>query len=269
MTANTDLTSTGNAPARVEPKPEAKLMNSLVSTATAREITQNELSDEVYMSLISLQENLTIDVAATASTVTQVMAHHGKPTVLKLVCAILKLFNDGLNTSLRMDSRQLFEYAILWCGEFPHDTVKDLILCLKRVKAGRYGPIFNRIDGTVVSDFFRKYLAEKAEWGEQQNRLFVSEQVKKSNVLLESLTDKQKQQLRDLSKRPELREFLKEPLVASDKSYTDWLKAHAHDVEFEVLEDVRKRAPTDEIIDIVESEINRRFRLIEPPDQAA
>ena len=244
-------------------------MNSLGSTATAREITQNELSDEVYMSLISLQENLTLDVAATASTVTQVMAHHGKPTVLKLICAILKLFNDGLNTSQKMDSRQLFEYAILWCGEFPHDTVKDLILCLKRIKAGRYGPIFNRIDGTVISDFFRKYLLEKADWGEAQNRKFISEQVKSENILLASLTDAQKQQLRNLSKRPDLREFLQAPLVASNKSYTEWLKQNAETIEFEVLEDVRKKAPTEEIIDIVETEINRRYQLLEPPDEPA
>ena len=136
-----------------------------------------QLPERAYLELITLQKVTTIDIAATAPTVTQVNKVIGEPTTLKIICAVLRLFNDSLNTSLAMSDRQLFEYATIWADEFPQDTVKDLVLCLKRAKAGRYGPIYNRVDGSVISTFFRAYLEEKAAWGEAQNQAYISQRV--------------------------------------------------------------------------------------------
>ncbi|AUD00972.1 hypothetical protein [Spirosoma pollinicola] len=237
-------------------------MNSLKNTSALKLSEAQSLSEESYMALIALQETITLSTAATASTVQQVIGFHGKPTVLKLVCAILKLFNDGLNTSLRMDARQLFEYALVWCGEFENETLKDLILCLKRVKAGRYGPIFNRIDGTVVSDFFQKYLAEKAQWGEDQNRQYKSDMIQAGNNLLGSLGQEKVKEIKLFIQRAKLQRTpdISTP-VSSDKQFSAYLLEHAEDIEFEILDDLEKRAKAQNIPDvlaIVEAEKARR-----------
>ncbi|MVM33627.1 hypothetical protein GO755_26550 [Spirosoma sp. HMF4905] len=269
--ANRNLQTTGNQGiAKAQPKPERELMDSLKGTSALKLSEAKELSEESYMSLIALQESVTIEKAATASTVQQVIGFHGKPTVLKLVCAILKLFNDGLNTSLRMDARQLFEYALVWCGEFPNETVKDLILCLKRVKAGRYGPIFNRIDGTVVSDFFRKYLLEKAEWGEEQNRKFKSDMIQTGNSLLASLGQEKIKEIKLFIQRAKLHKTpeITTP-ISSDKNFAKYLAENAEDIEFEILEDLERRSKAQNIPDvlaIVETEKARRNQVEEPVD---
>ncbi|GAB4023342.1 hypothetical protein GCM10028808_73500 [Spirosoma migulaei] len=215
------------------------------------------------MFLLQLQRSLTIEVAATSPTVTQVIAYQGEETTTKVVAAVLKLFNDGLNTSLQMTPRQLFEYAMIWIESFPNETVKDLILCMKRVKAGRYGPIFNRVDGTVVSDFFRKYLLEKAEWGEAENKKYVSEQVKKGLPVLSILDDKQKRAIEMLTLKGKALKTPEITPLSSDRHYSDYLAKNAEDIEFEILEDVEKRAKAQnipEVLEIVVAEKNRRIQ---------
>lgn len=245
-------------------------MNSLNSISALELSRQTELGEATYISLVALQKTLTMEVAATASTVTQVIAVHGEPTATKLVCAILKLFNDGLNTTLQMTSRQLFEYAQVWLDEFPHDTIKDLVLCLKRVKAGRYGPIFNRVDGTVVSDFFRKYLEEKADWGEQENRKYKSDCIKQGQLLMDAMSADQAKEVKLFIQRAKVKVTpqLVDPNspLSSDEAYCKYMALNAEDIEFEVLEDVKKRAEAQnipEVLAIVENELTRRNDLIE------
>ncbi|WP_168207835.1 hypothetical protein [Spirosoma sp. KCTC 42546] len=247
------------------------MMTSLASFTPIEISRQKELTDSVYINLLTLQKNLTLEVAATASTVAQVTQVHGEQTVAKLVCAILKLFNDGLNTTLQMGARQLLEYANIWTETFSNETIKDLILCLKRVKAGRYGPIFNRVDGTVISDFFRKYLEEKADWLADSKVKLKAQQAKSGNDLLTVLstaTDnvEAKQQLEKIRKLTLKGKLLKTPVIdygpyKSDATYTKFIGENAQTIAFEDLIDVKKRAKAqnlEEVYDIATAEINRR-----------
>ncbi|MCX6217687.1 hypothetical protein [Spirosoma sp.] len=212
-----------------------------------------------------LQRNLTIDKAATSATVRQVIAYQGEETTTKVVCAILKLFNDGLNVSNQMSNRQLLETAMIWMETYPHDTVKDLILCLKNVKAGKYGKegqIFNRIDGAVIANFFNRYLEDKAEWGEQQNQLYKSNQIKASTGFFQKLDSETAGELKRMLQRANIRATpdVQTPL-SSDKHYSTYLAQHAEDIEFEVLTNLNQRAKQqgiEEVVKITQTELSRR-----------
>lgn len=223
------------------------------------------MSETAFTSLLILQRNLTIEKAATSATVRQVIAYQGEETTTKVVCAVLKLFNDGLNVSNQMSNRQLLETAMIWMETYPHDTVKDLILCLKFVKAGKYGKdgqIFNRIDGAVIAMFFNRYLDDKAEWGEEQNQLFKSDQIKASTGFFQKLDAETAGELKRMLQRSSIRATpdIKTP-VSSDKQFSSYLAQHAEDIEFEILTDLNKRAKKqgiEEVIKITEAELSRR-----------
>lgn len=241
-------------------------MTSLRSTSALELSRLDELPESAYMHLLALQKSLTLEAAATASTVTQVTRTHGEPTVTKLVCAIVKLFNDGLNTSEKMNPRQLFECAQIWIDTFPHETLKDLILCLKRVKAGRYGPIFNRVDSTVINGFFRQYLEEKADWLADAKLKLKAEQSKQVPAVLAVLDEDQKKAIGNLTRKGKALKTPDYGHYKSDATYTKFIGDNAQTIAFDDLIDVKKRAKAqnlEEVYDIATAEINRRANQLD------
>lgn len=242
-----------------------------MTTCTAPEISKG-ITDDVFAGLLSIQRNLNIADAATASTVRQTIAilspkagqtgvggTYGEETVVKVVCAVLRLFNDGLNTTERMGPRQLVEYSMLWVEMFPHETVKDLFLCLKWVKAGRYGPLFNRVDGTVISEFFRKYLDEKSAYLETARRE-IQNQFKKETKTLASLPKEQVQAITNMIQRQGVKSTLLMPL-RNEKEYREYIHNNVTRLSPSDLEEIRQRAVRQCDLDFMEltvNEIDRR-----------
>lgn len=123
---------------------------------------------EVTLSLLTIQEEVSFEKTLTAPVIKAIETKMGRPVLIKLVCAVLKLFADSLNITQTLSALQVYELAQLWIEQYPTDTLKDLILCLKRVKQGKYGKIYNRIDIEVISEFWTAYLNDKAEYRESQ-----------------------------------------------------------------------------------------------------
>ncbi|RIV19743.1 hypothetical protein DYU11_22705 [Fibrisoma montanum] len=211
--------------------------------------------------LLALQRNITLEVAATSPTVRQVEKTLGQPTLLKLVCVLLRFFNDSLNTTLQMTPMQLFECAQLWLELFPNETVKDLVLCLKRAKTGHYGPIYNRIDISVINHFFRQYLTEKANWGEQQASKYKGSLNGRDQGVLPALPDDQRKALIQLTKRPEIRPTSLDGLKLTDRMYLEWLRKNVKTLELELLQDIAFHASqknSQEALALVDAELIRR-----------
>lgn len=155
-------------------------MQSLTSV-TALELA-SQLPTEVTLSLLTIQEEVTFEKTLTAPVLRSIENKVGRPVLIKLVCAVLKLFADSLNITQTLSALQVYELAQLWIEQYPTDSLKDLILCLKRVKQGKYGKTFNRIDIQVISEFWTAYLNEKAEYRENQH--LKQKAVEASNQLL-------------------------------------------------------------------------------------
>lgn len=123
---------------------------------------------EVTLSLLTIQEEVSFETAISAPIISSIEKRSGRPVLIKLVCAVLKLFADSLNVTNSFSPLQVYELAQLWIEQYPTESLKDLILCLKRVKMGKYGKIYNRIDIEVISEYWALYLNEKAEYRENQ-----------------------------------------------------------------------------------------------------
>jgi hypothetical protein len=82
---------------------------------------------------------------------------------LKTICAVIAMFNASINvTTERMKAIDIYSLATKYMTTYTHDSVADLILCLKRAKGGIYGKIYNRVDQSTIMEYIVAYMEEKA-----------------------------------------------------------------------------------------------------------
>jgi hypothetical protein len=128
------------------------------------------------MQLISLSYHLTMADAIQAPTLRKLEKEHGKDNLAGVVSFLIvqtaKFFNIGNNLS----EDQALETAYLMLDQYPYETIEDFTLMFREAKKGKYGELYNRLDGQIIFKWMEKYLEEKAIYREKQHQ-----QQKKSN----------------------------------------------------------------------------------------
>lgn len=80
--------------------------------------------------------------------------------------AVAWLVSDALeffNVAQPMTDRQVAQTVDFILEDYPHLQPDDLKLCLRRAMKGRYGRVYNRIDGQMVLLWLREYEAERTQ----------------------------------------------------------------------------------------------------------
>jgi hypothetical protein len=81
---------------------------------------------------------------------------------MKLCCAVISLFNKSIKvTTDKMNGMEIYESAVLFCEKYTHESISDLMHCLKLAKTGEFGVVYNRFDTFTMFEFFTKYLDKK------------------------------------------------------------------------------------------------------------
>lgn len=60
-----------------------------------------------------------------------------------------------------MNGTQVALTADLIIDDYSHLQIDDIKLCLRNAMKGKYGPVYNRIDGSVVLGWFKAYNRER------------------------------------------------------------------------------------------------------------
>ena len=150
------------------PTPHENLMKSLQGV-TQRQLISGEGGNVWKYDLMELQGITNIDIAIKANKIFLAKNQMGQETIEKLTCAILVAFCDTIKvTSEKPDGFEILEMATLFLETYTHESISDLILCLKMVKQGKFGKIYNRFDLAVFNLFWKQYLEFKYE--ELENR---------------------------------------------------------------------------------------------------
>lgn len=121
------------------------------------------------MALISVASGLTVENSLQGVKVFQLKKQLSEEDLMKVVIFLIKNFCDSFNLKESMNALQIVEAANEFLEKYTHDSIEDFILCLKKAKNGEYGPIYNRIDRTVIFEFWAKYLEEKSSFLEHKN----------------------------------------------------------------------------------------------------
>lgn len=74
---------------------------------------------------------------------------------------------EFVNVGRGMTDAQTYETATLLLSVYPYLTLADIHLLFRRAKTGYYGKLYDRLDGQVILDWFRRYDAERAACAEE------------------------------------------------------------------------------------------------------
>jgi hypothetical protein len=90
---------------------------------------------------------------------------------------------DSFNIGKNMTAGQMVDTAQMILNEYPELKIDDVALCFSKAKKGRYGKVYDRLDGPIVFEWLELFLADKHEqieyfWKYQQI------EIKKDNQLL-------------------------------------------------------------------------------------
>jgi len=92
-----------------------------------------------------------------------------EPEIIAIIALNIRYFCDALNVKENMNMIQILETSYEFFKTYSYDSLKDLMLCLKKARNGEYGEIYNRIDQQVVMIFWQKYQEEKSVYLENKH----------------------------------------------------------------------------------------------------
>lgn len=120
---------------------------------------------------ITLERSITIQRAIKGNNLQSLEKKHDFNTLVYAIGNIINNATEFFNGSgTAMTQNQALQTAALLIESYPAETIEDVILCLRYAKTGKYGKVFNRIDGQIIFEWFRQYLDEKYTIVEDMHR---------------------------------------------------------------------------------------------------
>lgn len=72
---------------------------------------------------------------------------------------VIKFFNVGKT----MDLEQVVQTILLIMEDFYYFNIEDFKLCFNNAKRGKYGKVYDRIDGNIIYEWLQKYSEERVQ----------------------------------------------------------------------------------------------------------
>lgn len=82
-----------------------------------------------------------------------------------VIADLVSFFNLGKN----MNDQQIKQTSQLIISEYWFLKPEDFKLCFNQAKKGRYGKVFDRIDGMVIMEWLNQYCLERTEVADEMN----------------------------------------------------------------------------------------------------
>ena len=87
----------------------------------------------------------------------------GEDVVIVMLFAEVEKGLEAFNVKAGMSSEQISVFVDDFLDEYNHESIADLKICLKRARLGKYGTHYQSIDQLQIMEWFKQYLAEKAD----------------------------------------------------------------------------------------------------------
>ncbi len=117
--------------------------------------------------IIKLSNSITIKDSLTAPILRSLEAKYGKDDLATVIAYQIMQTAAFFNLGNNIREDQALETAYLILEKYPAETLQDFTLVFKNAKTGRYGELYNRLDGQTIFKWIEAYLEQKAEYREQ------------------------------------------------------------------------------------------------------
>jgi hypothetical protein len=111
----------------------------------------------------------------TAPSIKSLIRNNSEEEVLMTIEAILFASMQNFNVKYHLTDAQIEFFSEAFIEEFGHESIDDLIVCMKTAAKGSFGEIYNAIDPPTLFKWFRLHLDTKYQEKEKQwNRKKIS-----------------------------------------------------------------------------------------------
>lgn len=142
-----------------------------------------KLNDEMKYSIVGIFLDVDQEKAINSHKNVSIIKRIGEIELLKIYIVLLKYFLSSIRVEEKMSNLDMVELCKEYIAKYPYNSVKDFVLCLKNIKQGKYGIIYNRIDIPVFFSFVYIYEEKRSEFLENKHRLFKDLESSNQNIL--------------------------------------------------------------------------------------
>jgi len=101
------------------------------------------------------------DNVITLRSISKLYRENPRKTIDLLVVMIV-MMQDFLDVTEKMEDKHVNDLAVTIISDFGSLTLEDVALCLKNGKTGKYGKLWNRINGSVVYQWLTAYTDDQS-----------------------------------------------------------------------------------------------------------
>jgi hypothetical protein len=215
----------------------------------------NILEQENRLEIAAIESGLTIRDAIRATPVAELARGNSRAVTQAVMNAVL-LAMEYFNIKEKMNAGQALQFAGLFVSQHGFESLEDLVICLRNAKLGKYGEVFNRIDGQIVFGWFNQDLNEKYEtFDDMQANTKPLEMHESITTLIKEAVEKKREiePLREMQSREKHVVLFREVIPEMSMSELENAKKNYQRAQVANLGDYFK-----DYVDAIDYEINKR-----------
>lgn len=115
------------------------------------------------LSVVTIERGVTLEKAIQGTTIRNLIREIGDTTLLVALAGMILQTAGFFNIGKSITDEQALDTASLLIDSYPHETIEDFTLMFREAKKGKYGELYNRLDGQIIFKWMSAYLDMKAE----------------------------------------------------------------------------------------------------------
>lgn len=117
-----------------------------------------------------IERSVTVQDAITGISLRNAIKESSEDLIISGLISLIIRTSNFFNIGKPMNEDQAIETAYLLLDKYPHESFEDFVIMFRNAKTGKYGELYNRLDGQIIFKWMGEYLEEKAAHREKLHR---------------------------------------------------------------------------------------------------
>ena len=122
------------------------------------------------MRVVRMEQKVSMDSAIQAVSINNVIKSTDENLVVSGLAGLILRTSGFFNLSKVMTEDQAIDTAYLLLEKYPYESFEDFVIMFRNAKMGKYGELYNRLDGQIIFKWMEEYMEEKAIHREKTHR---------------------------------------------------------------------------------------------------
>lgn len=141
------------------------------------------INNNETVELVKAERAIDFDASVNGLILKNLSKEVGEDQIVTVLTGLILRASSFFNITNNLSEDQAIETAYMLLDRFSTETIEDFVLMFKNAKAGKYGKLFNRLDGQIIIEWMGLYLEEKAEFREKEHQKLKSNSLTESNEI--------------------------------------------------------------------------------------